>query len=69
MKKKFRVVKKTLKQLSDSVLLIDTTEYSEMGTKFCEISTVDMTVTCKYIGQIYGGDFAKNCGLLRIYEL
>ena len=21
------------------------------------------------IGQIYGGDFAKNCGLLRIYEL
>ena len=26
------------------------------------------TVT-KYIGQIYGGDFAKFCGLLRIYEL
>ena len=22
-----------------------------------------------YIGQIYGGDFAKFCGLLRIYEL
>ena len=22
-----------------------------------------------YIGQIYGGDFAKLCGLLRIYEL
>ena len=22
-----------------------------------------------YIGQIYGGDFAKMCGLLRIYEL
>ena len=22
-----------------------------------------------YIGQIYDGDFAKNCGLLRIYEL
>ena len=22
-----------------------------------------------YIGQIYGGDFAKICGLLRIYEL
>ena len=24
---------------------------------------------CHYIGQIYGGDFAKNCGHLRIYEL
>ena len=24
---------------------------------------------CYYIGQIYGGDFAKFCGLLRIYEL
>ena len=24
---------------------------------------------CYYIGQIYGGDFAKICGLLRIYEL
>ena len=23
----------------------------------------------QYIGQIYGGDFAKFCGLLRIYEL
>ena len=22
-----------------------------------------------YLGQIYGGDFTKNCGLLRIYEL
>ena len=22
-----------------------------------------------YIGQVYGGDFAKFCGLLRIYEL
>ena len=22
-----------------------------------------------YIGQFYGGDFAKFCGLLRIYEL
>ena len=42
--------------------------YSEKATKFCKISTVDMTVT-KYIGQIYGGDFAKMCGLLRIYEL
>ena len=24
---------------------------------------------CHYIGQIYDGDFAKICGLLRIYEL
>ena len=24
---------------------------------------------CYYKGQIYGGDFAKFCGLLRIYEL
>ena len=42
--------------------------YSEKATKFCEISTIDLTAT-KYMGQIYGGDFAKNCGLLRIYEL
>ena len=32
--------------------------YSEKATKFCEISTVDLTVTT-YMGQIYGGDFAK----------
>ena len=37
--------------------------YSEKATKFCKISTVS------YIGQIYSGDFAKICGLLRIYEL
>ena len=42
--------------------------YSEKATKFCEISIVDLTITM-YIGQIYGGDFAKFCGLLRIYEL
>ena len=42
--------------------------YPEKATKFCEISTVDVTVTT-YIGQIYGGDFTKICGLLRIYEL
>ena len=42
--------------------------YSEKATKFCEISTVDLTGTT-YIGQIYCGDFAKFCGLLRIYEL
>ena len=32
------------------------------------VSTVDLTVTY-YIGQIYRGEFAKMCGLLRIYEL
>ena len=31
--------------------------YSEKATKFCEISTVDLTVTA-YVGQIYGGDIA-----------
>ena len=40
--------------------------YSEKATKFCEISTVYLT---QYIGQIYGGDFIKFCGLLKIYEL
>jgi hypothetical protein len=33
--------------------------YSEKATKFCEISTVDLSITT-YIGQIYSGDFAKN---------
>ena len=33
--------------------------YSEEATKFCEISTVDLS----YV------DFAKFCGFLRIYEL
>ena len=42
--------------------------YSEEATKFCEISNVILTGS-KYIGQIIGGDFAKFCGLLRIYEL
>ena len=32
--------------------------YSEKATKFCGISTVNLTVTT-YLGQIYGGDFAK----------
>ena len=36
--------------------------YSEKATKFCEI------VLCSN-GQIYGGDFAQNCDLLRTYEL
>ena len=39
--------------------------YSEKATKFCEISTVDLTG----IGQIYAGDIANICGLLRIHEL
>ena len=43
--------------------------YSEKVTKFCEISTVDLTGTTYIGGQIYGGDFANFCGLLRIYEL
>ena len=51
--------------------------YAEKATKFCEISTADHKILrnlhrrfdLHYIGQIYGGDFAKFCGLLRIYEL
>ena len=49
--------------------------YSEKATKFGEISTVDLSkvgylrfVLCS-ASQIYGGDFAKFCGLLRIHEL
>ena len=42
--------------------------YSEKATKFCEISTVDLSYVCS-ASQIYGGDFAKFCGLLRMYEL
>ena len=37
--------------------------YSEKATKFCK------TFRWQYIGQIIGGNFAKFCGLLRIYEL
>ena len=36
---------------------------SEKATKFCEISTLLLSVCT------VGGDFAKFCGLLRIYEL
>ena len=36
--------------------------YFKKATKFCEISTKD----CHSAIQIYGGDFAKFCGLLRI---
>ena len=41
--------------------------YSKKAIKFCEISIEDLTVTT-YIVQIYGGDFANICDLLRIYD-
>ena len=41
--------------------------YSEKATKFWEIS--NQLFDWQYIGQIIGGDFARFCGLLRIYEL
>ena len=37
--------------------------YFEKAKKFC------YRFDWHYIEQIYGGDFAKFCGLLRIYEL
>ena len=43
--------------------------YSEKATIFCEISTADLTYVVSRNAQIYGGDFAKFRGLLRIYEL
>ena len=42
--------------------------YCEKATKFCEIYTNYIFVLCT-ASQIIGGDFAKFCGLLRIYEL
>ena len=39
--------------------------YSEKVTKFCEIFTFDYSTYSQKIGE----DFAKFCGLLRIYEL
>ena len=42
--------------------------HSEKATKFCEISTVDLTYVLS-ASQIFSGDFAIFCGLLRIYEL
>ena len=41
--------------------------YSEKATKFCEISTVDLTVTKQ--GKSMVEISQKKCGLLRIYEL
>ena len=40
--------------------------HSEKDTKFCEISTLFLSYVCS---QKLGGDFAKFCGLLKIYEL
>ena len=42
--------------------------YSEKATKFCKISTNYLSYLCT-ASQIIGGDFAKFCGLLRIYVL
>ena len=41
---------------------------SEKAKKICEISTNYLSL-CSTASQIIGGDFAKFCGLLRIYEL
>ena len=42
--------------------------YSQKATNFCEISTLDLSYVL-HNGQIYAGDFAKFCDLLKIYEL
>ena len=42
--------------------------YSEKPKHFCEIFPLLLTV-CTVSSQKYGEDFAKFCGLLRIYEL
>ena len=42
--------------------------YSEKATKFCEIFPLLLTA-CTVLSQKQGEDFAKFCGLLRIYEL
>ena len=43
--------------------------HSVKATKFCEISTLLLTADWHYIGQKEGGDFAKFCGLLKMYDL
>ena len=40
--------------------------YSEKATKFCEISTVDLSYVVTTVK--YGGDFTKFCGLLRTVQ-
>ena len=42
--------------------------YSEKATKLCKISTVDLSYVV-HKSQIYGEDFPKFCGLLRIHEI
>ena len=40
------------------------------GPQFARsVGTLHCRFDCHYIGHIYGGDFAKFCGLLSIYEL
>ena len=42
--------------------------YPDKATKFCEISAIDLSYVLS-ASQIFGGNFAKFWGLLRIYEL
>ena len=42
--------------------------YSEKATKFCKTSTLLLSYVLS-ASQKEGGDFAKFCGLLRMYEL
>ena len=45
--------------------------YPQKATKFCKIFTIDLSYVVtgpRSNSQIYGGDFAKFCVLLRIYE-
>ena len=46
--------------------------YSEKATKFCKISTLLLSYVVPVKSKVEirpSGDFAKFCGLLRIYEL
>ena len=43
--------------------------YSKKATKFCEISTLLLSYVVPVKSKVETGDFAKFCGLLRIYEL
>ena len=42
--------------------------YSEKATKFCGISIVGLFYIVPVKPKAYGRDFAKFCGLLRIFE-
>ena len=63
-KNKNLVVVSTLKKFAGHLVKFI---YCEKATKFYEISTLILSVM--YCRQKQGGDFAKFCGLLRIYEL